>query len=382
MRESRYNIWVERGNAAYVFNGVSGSLLRIPKEHAEDVRKFLAHGDQTTCPPKFLAYLAQGCMIIQDDADEIELLADRYQISRHDTSQFALTIVTSLGCNFDCPYCFEAKHPSIMDGDVQQTLLQVVDDQLPKISSFRVTWFGGEPLVGKQPLLLLSEAFIERCDSAGVDYSADIITNGYFLDKETCAQLRERRVQHAQVGLDGPPAIHDQMRPQANGKGSFWSIVKNLHHALDYLRVSVRVNLDSRSCGSAEDLLRILAAEGFAGKLSVYPGQIIGVNDGTPSPSTTYQPSCLTNRQFASAELKFMALARRYGFASASLPTPTGAPCTAVRANELVVGSKGELYKCWNSVGNHLEVIGNIRDYQNSNTRLQKWASSAKSVGS
>jgi uncharacterized protein len=69
----------------------------------------------------------------------------------------------------------------------------------------------------------------------------------------------------------------------------------------------------------------------------------------------------------------FRDLAIRYGFGGPSLPTPTGAPCTAVRANELVVGSRGELYKCWNAVGNRNEVIGDIRDYENPNTRLLKW---------
>jgi hypothetical protein len=30
MKESRYNIWVERAEGAYVFNGVSGTLLHVP----------------------------------------------------------------------------------------------------------------------------------------------------------------------------------------------------------------------------------------------------------------------------------------------------------------------------------------------------------------
>jgi uncharacterized protein len=63
----------------------------------------------------------------------------------------------------------------------------------------------------------------------------------------------------------------------------------------------------------------------------------------------------------------------RHGFANHSMPRPTGAPCTAVRANELVVGSEGELYKCWDSVGNRMEVVGDIRDYKNTNGRMQKW---------
>jgi uncharacterized protein len=163
------------------------------------------------------------------------------------------------------------------------------------------------------------------------------------------------------------------MRPLAGGKPSFWTIVKNLHHAVDYVGVSVRMNVDGENIQHAEPLLQILAAEGLAGKLSVYPGQIVGVNDGTPAPSSSYGARCLTNAQFAHAEREFLALAAGYGFSNPSLPRPSGAPCTAVRANELVVGSEGELYKCWDSVGNHLEVIGHIRDYKNPNGRLRKW---------
>lgn len=194
MKESRYNIWVERESADYVFNTISGAFLRVPTQDHHDLSRFLDDEEGATCSPKLLAYLASGQMLVPDDADELSLLAQRYHASRHDTSRFALTLVTSLGCNFACPYCFEAKHPSIMDADVQQAVLRVLDDQLPKISSFHVTWFGGEPLVGKRPLLALSDAFIERCDRFEVEYSADVITNGYLLDEELCAQLRDRRV--------------------------------------------------------------------------------------------------------------------------------------------------------------------------------------------
>jgi len=117
VKESRYNVWVERPDAAYVYNGVSGALLQIPRDDASAVRGWLA-GDQepgTACSPTLLADLIRGRMLVRDGFDEFAFLAGRYQTSRHDTRHFALTIVTSLGCNFDCPYCFEAKHPSIMN---------------------------------------------------------------------------------------------------------------------------------------------------------------------------------------------------------------------------------------------------------------------------
>src|SRR5256885_10055562 len=111
-------------------------------------------------------------MLVGGQVDELALLEARYASTRPDQSAFALTIVTSLGCNFDCPYCFEEKHPSILNRDVQRAIVAALDDQLASIKRFNVSWFGGEPLIGKRPLLELSDAVIERCDRHDVAYFA------------------------------------------------------------------------------------------------------------------------------------------------------------------------------------------------------------------
>lgn len=269
--ESRYNVWLERNGYAYVFNSVSGSLYRMTVEQRTAFQRYTVDGVATAEMAETLAHLIAGGMLISDDVDELARLATRYQTSRDNSRRFSLTIVTSLGCNFDCPYCFEAKHPSIMDEDVRGHVLRVLDDQLPHIDTFGVSWFGGEPLVGRTPLFELSDAFIERCDARGVRYQASIVTNGYLLDEETCRGLAERRVVSAQVGLDGPPEIHDVMRPLAGGRGTFTKIVENLKVAVDYLGVSVRVNVDARNFDRVEALFEILANEGLSNRLSVYP---------------------------------------------------------------------------------------------------------------
>jgi uncharacterized protein len=371
MKESQYNIWVERANIFYVFNGLSGILLSLSREEFESLRRFLA--GENDFVPNLLLRLTQGRMLILDDEDELETLETIYQNSRFNTSKFYLRIVTSLGCNFDCPYCFEAKHPSIMDGEVQESIIAVLDDQIPKIKRFDVGWFGGEPLVGKKSLLALSDTFIERCDRADVFYDAHIFTNGYLLDEDTCRQLQDRRVTTAQVTLDGPPEIHNRMRPLSNGKGSFWQIIKNLHHAVNYLGVQLRVSIDTENFRNVETLFQILAKEGLSGKLTVYPARLFGADNGVSSPAATYQSRCFTLSEYARAELEFNTLAFQYGLAQPELPEPIATPCTAVRANELIVGSKGELYKCPINIGNKMEVIGDIRDYQNHNGRVHKW---------
>ena len=97
------------------------------------------------------------------------------------------------------------------------------------------------------------------------------------------------------------------------------------------------------------------------------------IDDGAGAPSETYAPPCFTMPEFARVERTFLARARELGLAESALPQPVGSPCTAVRANELVVGARGELYKCWDSVGNHREVIGHLRSWRDPNDRVLKW---------
>jgi uncharacterized protein len=367
-------MWVEHGEDDYVFNGVSGGLLRVPREERARLEAFLGE-ESDDCSPDLLERLARGRMLIGDETDELALLSRRYHGTRWNRGRLGLTVVTSLGCNFDCPYCFEDKHHSLLSSEVEAAIIGIVDEQIPQLDHVAVTWYGGEPLLGKRALFRLSDELIARCDAADVAYSGSIVTNGYLLDEATCEELASRRIDNAQVTIDGPPDVHNKMRPLVSGGKSFDRIVANLKAAVRHMSIAVRVNLDTSNVHRVEELMKILADEGLSGKLGVYAAQLTQVDDGAPAPSASYATACFSCGEFSEVQSEFRELAESYGFDSPSLPGPSGAPCTAVRANELVIGSKGELYKCWDSVGNPAEVVGHIRDYRKAETRAAKWLS-------
>ena len=138
MRPSRYNVVVERDDRVWVYNGLSGMqrLCSARRSGAMSDGSSTATSPGPPLAPETLHDLTGGRMLVTDDLDELEVLERRYRAGTTDRTTFALTIVTSLGCNFDCPYCFEAKVPSILDEETERLLLEVLDEQLPTLRAF------------------------------------------------------------------------------------------------------------------------------------------------------------------------------------------------------------------------------------------------------
>jgi uncharacterized protein len=373
VRASRYNVVLERGEVTWIHNGVSGQVFSLPTRDWSDALAFL-DGDGERMPDvETLRDLTIARMLVGDDTDELGILERRYRAATADRSSFALTVVTSLGCNFDCPYCFENKPAALLGDETERLLLDVVDTQLRAVERFHVTWYGGEPLLGQDRIDRLSEAFIERTVAHDVSYRASIVTNGYLLTPSVARRLRALKVGKAQITLDGPAETHDLMRPLRNGRGTFDVVLENVVACADLIPISIRVNLDASNVDEYVGLLDLLAERGLAGRVSVHPGQIVAYPDQAGAPSETYRPRCFTVPEFAEVERAFLAAAYERGLAKPSLPRPIGSPCTAVRVNELVVGARGELYKCYDNVGDPRQVIGHLRSWQDPNDRVLKW---------
>src|SRR4051812_3149471 len=146
MRFSRYNVVVTRPDRVWVYNSLSGMTVSVSPAEWQLLTD-CSSGDGLARQSESLMSLAHGRMIVNDDLDELEVLERRFRAGTGDRTSFALTVVTSLGCNFDCPYCFQVKPRAILDDETVGLLVEVLEEQLPTIERFQVTWFGGEPLL-------------------------------------------------------------------------------------------------------------------------------------------------------------------------------------------------------------------------------------------
>lgn len=142
-----------------------------------------------------------------------------------------IIVLTHGDCNFRCLYCYEKFKNIAMSKETMDNILKFTEQKL-RIGGYknlRISWFGGEPLLGFKTIVYLSKKFQELALKYIVNYSADMTTNGFLLDaKKLDFLVNESKCRLFQITVDGNKVSHDEQRILKNGKGSYERIYRNL----------------------------------------------------------------------------------------------------------------------------------------------------------
>ncbi len=365
-KSSLYNHF-QRWNEAYyiAYNARSGAVALMTPEHHAVYQKLLGKLGQgeaaslDAAETELLGQLKYGGFVLEDDEDELSRLRFPHNLARYASDGLALIIAPTMACNMACEYCFEQNKSGRMSTELMDRLVDFVDRRGRALRQLIVTWYGGEPLLAMDIIEQLTARFLELGAKHQFDYGGSIVTNGYLLTPQTVDKLCELKVRSGQVTLDGPAVIHNRKRPLKNGQDSFASILENLKHALTKMTVSIRVNVDqSFTVETIDQLLGELTAAGLREK--------VALNFGHLQPSTkacaNIAESCFETRAFSRVEAEFCQLLLQRGFSIYKLPAPKIVCCMAQITNAFVVDPQGELYRCWNYVGDPARSMGNIKD--------------------
>ncbi|NEQ72840.1 MAG: radical SAM/SPASM domain protein maturase [Okeania sp. SIO2C9] len=361
MKVSRYNIFVPlHQNRILAYNGMSGGLAVWEKEDYQTYQQVVDGKPPNNADA--LRELAKGGYLVNDQIDELAVLWQQYRKHRFDASTAILTIAPTLGCNFNCDYCFQGqdKPQEAMSQEVQDALFDMAVQMVPWIKHLHVAWYGGEPLLRKSIIESLSERFMHVCDSTGVRYDAMMVTNGYLLNAETAKSLYQRRVKQVQITLDGMADYHDTRRTLLTGKGTFQRIIDNVKEWIDDvpLGVSVRINIDDRNRENIHGLIDDLAAQGLANKknFKLYFAPVEAMTEGCHIVAdVTMQKS-----RYADLETNLFRYAFEKGLTSLPYPPRFRGTCGAVRPRGFVVVPNGDIHKCWDTVSWPEKRIGTV----------------------
>ncbi|MEW6413171.1 MAG: SPASM domain-containing protein [Candidatus Zixiibacteriota bacterium] len=374
-KKSLYNHFQRFSEEYYIaYNARSGAVALMTPENYEVYESLLdkfENGleDLSDEERKLLKQLEYGKFVCPDDYDELAAIKFEHNIGRYNISELGLVIAPTMACNMACEYCYEQNKSGRMQPEIVESLVEFVKKRAKALGSLSVTWYGGEPLLAMDIIEDLSSRFIEFSKEYQFHYTASIVTNGYLLTPQTVDRLRELKVVGGQVTLDGPAEQHNTKRPLKNGKDSFSTIIENLKYAMTRLGISIRVNIDkSFSAQTIQQLLTELKQAGLHERVPINFGHL----EASTEVCANIAEACYDNTNFSAVETDYYRLLLANGFMIQKIPSPTPVCCMAQIVNSFVVDPLGDLYRCWNYVGNRERCMGNIKDeidFQHANFR-------------
>lgn len=163
-------------------------------------------------------------------------------------------ILPTTYCNARCFYCFES--------GIRQT--QMTPETADKLAEFiavhhgnakvKLSWFGGEPLLGRQ----LIDRICHGLDRLDIAYMSDMTSNGYLFDADLVRHAREVwKLKQIQITLDGTREIYNRIKSYVSpGEDPYLRVLRNIGLLSEAgVHVDIRLNMDSHN---ADDLDRLI----------------------------------------------------------------------------------------------------------------------------
>jgi uncharacterized protein len=169
----------------------------------------------------------------------------------------ALSIHVSNACNLRCTYCYAeggsyGRRPQKkMDKALAVRALDTMYRNFPDVES--ILFFGGEPMLAMDVIETVCQHVKDLNESGKArrlpEYA--MVTNGTLVDDEAIRIIRKYGIR-VTMSVDGPPVIHDQLRPRRDGAGTYGLVkcgfdrmVADIGRAPDIEATYTRLHLES-----------------------------------------------------------------------------------------------------------------------------------------
>lgn len=367
---SRYNVVFENENNLYIYNSFTGGLLEVEEtfeKHFKTEKGFeQIPTSLKSLSDETLENLLSGGILVDSSVDEAKALHCSSQIARYTTDNLTLTIAPTTHCNFRCPYCYEnIENQTSMSNNTIDQIPHFIEDNFPNLKTLQIVWYGGEPLLELEKIATLTNKLTNK------NYCllpASIVTNGYLLNRQVAHELTELGINHAQVTIDGSRNDHDSRRIPKTGVPTFDRILNNIRSCADLLDITIRINADKTNIEHANELLDDLKEADLKNNVSISLAPVTNYNE-----KNSDLGMCFSSPQFAEEEYIFYKKAMQEGFNVIDNLLHRRQICGAISYNSYVIDPCGDLYKCWDLIGNTNEKIGTIFDPIQLNNNHCKW---------
>jgi uncharacterized protein len=151
-------------------------------------------------------------------------------------------------CNLDCTYCFAqggsyGQNIASMDERLAQQIVDFSEKNLDQGVTVMFAHFGGEPLLNFEVIKKineLSQPLTEKFDHS--KFNQSVITNGTSLTEDIAHFMINHRIGLI-LSLDGRKQIHDKVRVNRAGRGSFEDAIAGLSYFPSDYPITVRATI-------------------------------------------------------------------------------------------------------------------------------------------
>ena len=171
-------------------------------------------------------------------------------------------------------YCYESDYPHVhMTEETADKLVNyIAEHHLDK--PVKLSWFGGEPLVGLKRIDQISQGLKDR----GIQFSASMISNGYLFDNEVVEKsVTLWNLKDVQITLDGTEDVYNKVKAYSGiCDNPFHRVLRNIDLLINNgVNVNIRLNVDFYNKDDIRVLINELG-ERYSGKkhISIYPNML------------------------------------------------------------------------------------------------------------
>lgn len=258
LKPSQFNYTVETANGHILYNTLYNSLCRL------DHQEYEGFVSPKFCNTSLKQQLVEQGFLLPQNIDEGEayyrlaaLLCQRLQ------RPMKIILTPTMECNARCFYCYEAgvRHGRMSAQTAENIAKWIVDHAQGK--ELELVWFGGEPLLEKDCIDLISARLSEK-DTV---FSSYMITNGSLLDNEALPEQIDRwHLQTVQITIDGDEKEYLRRKNYTVASSELYRELMGHIRTLarNGINVQLRLNIDRsnilsiyRAAGEIEELFDV-----------------------------------------------------------------------------------------------------------------------------
>lgn len=340
---SRFNYVTQNQSGVIIYNTLYNSLTRLSYEEYERIS-----GDQEN--DEFIQKLVDQGILVKANCDELEQYnLYTYYANTYVKTKPHLTITPTMECNARCFYCYEnGVRCGKMSKDKHQEIIEFLRG-IDCSQGIDLTWFGGEPLLNQKWM----DEFVNHLESAGIEFSAFMITNGSKIDDFVIGKMKNKwKINSVQITLDGCYEEYSLRKSYVDQDDAvYYKILKIIGKLADAgIEVQVRMNVDGKNQDSVlhavEDIATLFSDKH---RVKCYPAFLSGVKN------------TLTEREKIDFIKKMIEQSSgKFDVNECLYRLPKTRACYFNQKDAFSIDTNGNVYACEHMLGHEERAIGNI----------------------